>query len=76
MDILIQRSKEMFDVVNQSDVSVGDEFFYGLNQQSQPIKRAITEVLEQRKERGEYKDESNRRMWAKVNTKIIPTIKV
>ena len=73
MDVLIARNDGIFDVVHHSEVAIGDEFVHGYDSNSKaPIKRQVVEVIEQRKEKGEYKDENNRRMWAKVKQQIIP----
>lgn len=71
MDVLIVRNENIFDVVHHSEVLVGDEFVYGLDTNNKPIKRKIIEIVEQRKERGNYDDERKRRMWAKVKQQII-----
>ena len=71
MIVLIQRSGGVCDLVNATEVSVGDEFFYGVDKDNRPQKRVVMEVIEQRKERGEYTDESKRRMWARVKQEVI-----
>lgn len=66
MDILITRRDGTLEVVNQSSVQVGDAIITGRDSDGKPIVKNVIEILEQRKERGIYSDESRRRMWAKV----------
>lgn len=71
MDVLIAKEK-VFDMVHHSEIKEGDEFYYGYDSTAKrAIKRRVIAVIEQRKERGQYKDESNRRMWAKVEQEIV-----
>lgn len=71
MDVLIFKS-ETADVVSMSEICVGDIFIYGYNSTTrEPIQRRVTDVIEQRKEKGVHKEEANRRMWARVKHKIV-----
>jgi len=70
MDVLLKCGDDIYDIVNNAEIRVGDTFFDAMI--SDPPKRIIREIIEQRPEYGEYKDESNRRMWASVKSEIVP----
>ncbi len=53
------------DVVSETTVCIGHEFI--IERKDKSLRRKVTGVIEQRKERGIYINESNRRFWAKVN---------
>lgn len=64
---LIERKDGTLDLVNHSEMNIGDEFNHSYNSiDKKQIYGVITEIIEQRKERGIYSDETNRRFWAKV----------
>ena len=44
-----------------------DEITIGYTNDNKPIVKIISNIHEQRKERGTYADESKRRMWAKIS---------
>lgn len=67
IEILKKDDKNSADVVSQQEVKIGDEFMIGRTVDGKPIMGKIDVIHEQRKERGVYVDESNRRMWAKVS---------
>lgn len=60
-------SDKSVDVVSRNQMNVGDEFVILLgSKDAQPFRHRITGINEQRKESGDYKDESFRRNWANV----------
>lgn len=58
-----------WDIVSfPNEVKQGDEFQIGFNSVTkEPIMKTINNIVEQRKERGRYEDESKRRFWARVS---------
>ena len=66
IQMLFKHTPTKADVVSFGEMKIGDTFISG-NVQGKSIIGTITEILEQRKERGELKDENNRRNWAQVN---------
>lgn len=68
MNVLLNRKNDIYDLVHNAEIMIGDEFFDDTI--SQPPRRVIVEIFEQRPERGTYKDESNRRIWAKIKSKL------
>jgi len=67
IDLLINYKDGKMGVVCKEEIKVGDEIILGYTNDRKPITQVIKEVHEQRKERGVYVDESNRRNWAKVS---------
>lgn len=63
---LIKYSKNEYGVVSNSQINVGDKFVIGQDLNSKPIISEVSEIIEQRKEKGVYSEESRRRMWARV----------
>lgn len=66
MQKLCKYQSNVFGVVSESPAIIGNQFQDGCNGEGKPIMVTITNVIESRKERGIYADESKRRMWAKV----------
>lgn len=71
MDILFKHTLGLFDVVSHSEINVGDIFEHGIDSNKIPQKYTVDQIIEQRKEKGTYADESKRRMWAKINVSKI-----
>ncbi len=74
MDKLFKYSQNVFGVISSTPPQVGEEFvekMLSVGGKGIPIKRRITTVLESRKSRGTYKDESLRHDWAKVEAELI-----
>ena len=67
IDVLLKYADGKMDVVSKGEVKVNDEVVMGYTNDRKPILHVIKEVHEQRKERGVYRDETNRRMWAKIS---------
>lgn len=68
MDILIvYKNEQKANVVSRSEIKIGEKFSTGITKEGKEIIKEITEVHEQRKERGTYADESKRRNWANVS---------
>jgi len=63
--ILKTNKDKSLDIVCENEVSVNDEFHIQVGDKL--VKKSVSEIIEQRKERGVYIDENNRRFWAKVN---------
>ena len=67
IQILKKYNDNTFDVVSETEVAAGDNVVIGYTKENKPIYQPINSVIEQRKERGTYVDESKRRFWAKVS---------
>ena len=67
IDLLIKYDDGTMGVVCKTEMKVGDEIILGYTNDRKPILAVINKIHEQRKERGVYKDEADRRMWAKVS---------
>jgi hypothetical protein len=66
--ILKKNADNSFDVVSENEIIVGDRFVICYNSLTKEYNYGtVNKIHEQRKERGEYADESNCRMWAKVS---------
>lgn len=72
IDILQKNRDNTIDCVQLEEIKVGDEFPFGFDQNNRPMYAHVTEIHEQRKERGTYLDESRRRNWAKISWKYNP----
>jgi hypothetical protein len=75
MEILFKREENLFDVVNLTQVNVGDEFYYGLDMNKNQQKYQVDNIIEQRKEKGKYINENDRRFWAKINVSKLIQVK-
>lgn len=63
-EVLKRNEDGSFNVIYSNEIQEAQEFAgwcYGVFYEGR-----ITEVIEQRKERGIYKDESKRRFWARI----------
>jgi len=68
IDLLKRNEDKSFEVVSEKEIVVGDIFVTGWNSTTKEnIYQTVNNIHEQRKEKGTYIDESNRRMWAKVS---------
>ena len=67
IQILKKYNDNTFDVVSETEVAAGRNVIIGYTKGNEPIYQPINSVIEQRKERGTYIDESKRRFWAKVS---------
>ena len=56
-----------YDLVSNELLNVGDTFSIGKTMDGKEIIKEINLIIEQRKERGTYNDESKRRIWGKVS---------
>jgi len=66
-DILKKYDNNTIDIVSEKELNTGDTFIFSHTADGKPIIKAIDEIIEQRKERGTYDDESKRRFLAKVS---------
>lgn len=68
IEILKRNHDETFDIVSENEIVLGDEFVIGFNPETKVSNfKKVDNIIEQRKERGTYKDESKRRFWAKIS---------
>ncbi len=68
IDLLQKNLNGTYDIVSDDEITIGNHFYNGkVSTDKRPISVTISEIHEQRKERGQYKNESDRRMWAKVS---------
>lgn len=70
MDCL-KHTGEIYHVRDNNKIGVGMNFYYLQDRESKPIRREVTEVIEQRKERGVFEDEDKRGIWGRVKMKVV-----
>jgi hypothetical protein len=70
--MLRKHSPSQNDYVSTKPLQLNDEIIVAYDQNSKPIGGTITKIIEQRPERGIYKDESLRRTWQRVEFTINP----
>jgi hypothetical protein len=70
MDMLIKRTNDVFDVVNKTEIFIGDTFFCGNTVDGLPIHRTITDIIETRPEKGIFTEKRPQGVWAKVKTSL------
>jgi hypothetical protein len=71
MDTLKIYEENIADVVSILEPNIGDEFTVKPSANGKPVLGIISQILELRKEKGIYKDESNRRNWFKVKYQLV-----
>lgn len=64
--MLQKNTNGTFDVVCKSEITIGNDVIIGQHE-GKPIVKKVSEIYEQRKEKGIYVDEGNRRNWANVS---------
>ena len=66
MDILFKYSANTLGILTPNGALVGDKITVGYTEENLPIQKQISHIIEQRREKGTYVDESKRKMWTKV----------
>lgn len=75
MEKIYKYSEGTIGVVSKNPISINDTFYDGINKlTNEPQEKMVVNIHEQRPERGEYNDESKRRMWAKVDIELVQTL--
>lgn len=65
--ILKKEKGNICDIVSEKEICIGDDLIVGITKEGHQITASVINIHEQRKERGIYKDEGKRRMWAKIS---------
>lgn len=66
IEILKRNEDQTFDIISPLEIIIGDNFIIGMKE-GQAIFKTVDNILEQRKSKGTFRDESNRPFWAKIS---------